>query len=119
MFAREASEDPKLKAYLESVILLKNDCEKGAGIDLAKSAGLASDALRMLVAKLTSAAANAMKSEEPPTTLEALLRTAYAEVVERTPNRDGALASCHRSQNRPGHPGNSRRRQSRDPRVHR
>ena len=56
-----------------------------AGIDLAKSAGLASDALRMLVAKLTSAAANAMKSEEPPTTLEALLRTAYAEVVERTP----------------------------------
>jgi tetratricopeptide (TPR) repeat protein len=36
VFAREATEDPKLKAYLESVILLKNDCEKGAGVDLAK-----------------------------------------------------------------------------------
>ncbi|MEZ4388143.1 MAG: hypothetical protein R3D98_11305 [Candidatus Krumholzibacteriia bacterium] len=37
MFAREASENPQLKAYLEHVILLKNDCEKGAGVDLAKT----------------------------------------------------------------------------------
>jgi len=36
VFAREASDDEQLKSYLENVILLKNDCEKGEGVDLAK-----------------------------------------------------------------------------------
>ncbi len=36
MFAREAKENETLSAFLQNVVLLKNDCEKGEGVDLAK-----------------------------------------------------------------------------------
>ncbi len=56
-----------------------------AGIDLAKRRGQSSDALRMLAGKLATTAGALARHDDPPLTVGALLREAFADVVERTP----------------------------------